>query len=78
MLRSFYESFGFIGSILVSLAGFLFMIFWVSGIAGISQLPESKTKNFKLVLSALLPPYAFIWLMIDMYKQHDYMTDDQK
>jgi hypothetical protein len=74
MLKTFYANFGFVGSVLIALAGFLIIILWISSIAGISMLPESKHKTLKLVAAALIPPYAIFWLIVDVYQQHDYMT----
>jgi hypothetical protein len=74
MLKTFYANFGFVGSVLIALAGFLFVILWISAIAGISYLPDSTSKTVKLVAAALFPPYAIVWLIIDVYQQHEYMT----
>ena len=76
MLQTFYNNFGFLGSI--SLAFFLFLsfIFWMAGVAGISQLPHSRKKNIKLISSVLFPPYPIIWLFVDMYRQSQLMKEN--
>lgn len=76
MLQTFYNNFGFVGSI--SLAFFLFLcfIFWMAGIAGISQLPESTKKTTKLVFSVLFPPYPIVWVFVDMYRQSQFMKEN--
>jgi hypothetical protein len=74
MLKTFYYNFGFIGSILIALTVFLLVIFWISAIAGISQIPDSKYKHVKLFFAAIFPPYALLWLLIDVYQQHEYIT----
>lgn len=75
MLQTFYNNFGFLGSISVAFFIFLSFIFWMAGIAGISQLPESKGKNLKLVGSVLFPPYPIIWIFVDMYRQSQLMKE---
>ena len=75
MLQTFYNSFGFLGSISVAFTIFLLFIFWMAGIAGISQLPESKHKTGKLVGSVIFPPYPIIWLFVDMYRQNRLMKE---
>lgn len=77
MLQSFYNSFGFVGSIAIALFIFLCFIFWMAGVAGVSQLPESRKKNIKLVLSVLFPPYPIIWLFVDMYRQSQLMKEKE-
>lgn len=75
MLETFYNSFGFLGSISLAFFIFLSFIFWMAGVAGISQLPHSKKKNVKLISSILFPPYPIIWIFIDMYRQSQYMKE---
>lgn len=75
MLQTFYENFGFIGSISVAFFIFLSFIFWMAGIAGISQLKESKSKNIKLICSVIFPPYPIIWIFVDMYRQSELMKE---
>lgn len=75
MLQTFYNSFGFLGSIGVAMLIFLSFIFWMAGVAGISQLPDSTKKNIKLVLSVMFPPYPIIWIFIDMYRQNNLMKE---
>lgn len=74
MLQTFYENFGFFGALIFSLSLFTFFIFWMAGIAGISQLPESKGKFYKLAVGALIPPYPIIWLIIDIFRQRKRMN----
>lgn len=75
MLETFYNSFGFIGSISLAFFIFLCFIFWMAGIAGLSQLPESRNKNLKLAFSVIFPPYAIGWIFIDMYRQNQLMKE---
>lgn len=77
MLQSFYDSFGFLGSISIAYLIFLCFIIWMAGIAGISQLPESKHKNLKLIGSVLFPPYPIIWVFVDMYRQRKLMKEEE-
>jgi hypothetical protein len=75
MLQTFYNNFGFIGSISVAFFIFLSFVFWMAGIAGISQLPESRHKNLKLFSSVIFPPYPIIWIFVDMYRQSQLMDE---
>lgn len=72
MLQSFYENFGFFGALALAIFLFIFIIFWIAGIAGIA-LPydggKKKGSNIQIVLAVLLPPYPVIWLLIDIYNQ---------
>lgn len=77
MLKTFYDNFGFVGSIGISLFIFLCFTFWMAGVAGISQMPESKHKNVKLILSIFFPPYPIIWVFVDMYRQSQLMKEKE-
>ncbi|WP_138429648.1 hypothetical protein [Fodinibius saliphilus] len=77
MLQTFYNNFGFLGSIGIAMFIFLCFIFWMAGIAGISQHPPSRKKTTKLVISVLFPPYPIIWVFIDMYRQRKLMKKTQ-
>jgi len=72
MLQSFYENFGFFGALALAIFLFIFIIFWVAGIAGIT-LPydggQKKGSNAQVILAVLFPPYPVIWLLVDMYRQ---------
>ncbi len=75
MLETFYNNFGFFGSILIAFTLFVVSIFWMAGVAGIAQLPASKNKTVKLVFCILIPIYPFIWLFFDMYHQWKHMKE---
>ncbi len=75
MLQTFYNSFGFLGSIATAMFIFLSFIFWMAGVAGISQLPQSPKKNMKLFASVVFPPYPIIWVFVDMYRQSQLMNE---
>lgn len=77
MLQTFYESFGFLGSISLAFFIFLSFIFWMAGIAGLSQLSESREKTLKLIGSILFPPYPIIWVFVDMYRQSQLMKETE-
>lgn len=72
MLQSFYENFGFFGALALAIFLFIFIIFWIAGIAGIT-LPydggKKKGSNVQIVFAVLFPPYPVIWLLIDIYNQ---------
>ncbi len=79
MLQSFYENFGFFGALALAFFLFIFLIFWVAGIAGIT-LPydggRKKGHTWQIVLAVLFPPYPVLWLFVDMYTQRKYMDDE--
>lgn len=75
MLETFYNNFGFIGSISIAFGIFIAFIFWMAGVAGLSQLKPSTSKNVKLVFSVLFPPYPIIWVFVDMYRQSQLMKE---
>ena len=77
MLETFYNNFGFLGSIGIAMFIFLSFICWMAGIAGISQLPQSPKKNMKLFASVIFPPYPIIWVFVDMYRQRQLMNDTE-
>jgi hypothetical protein len=77
MLQTFYNNYGFVGSIAIAMLIFLCFIFWLAGVAGISQLPHSKKKNIKLICSVLFPPYPIVWVFVDMYRQRKLMNETE-
>ncbi len=71
MLHYIHDQFGTIGSILVALIAFTFIILWIAAISGLHEYPYSqRRKLFITVLFILLPPYALIWLAKDMFRQY--------
>lgn len=76
MLQKYYGIFGFGGSILISLLGFLFLLFWFTGIAGLIEDCDDEVEPWKVLLFMLFPPYPIGWLIYDMYKQRQYMNSD--
>ncbi len=70
MLESFYNNFGFVGSLVLALLIFLFFIFWMGGVAGLCREHDSqKDSIFRLVLAVLIPIYPVVWLILDMISQ---------
>ena len=76
MLKSFYELFGFFGALILSLALFLFFIFWLAGLAGIT-LPvdggKAKFNKWEVFVAILIPIYPIYWLFRDIIEQHLFM-----
>lgn len=76
MLKSFYELFGFIGALLLSLALFLFFILWLAGLAGIT-LPvdggKPKFNKWEVLVAIFIPIYPIYWLFRDIIEQHMFM-----
>lgn len=77
MLQTFYENFGFLGSISLAFFIFLAFVFWIAGMAGISQLNPSLKKNIQLAVSVLFPPFPIIWVFVDMYRQSQLMKEKE-
>lgn len=77
MLQTFYNNFGFFGSIFISFTGFMFFIFWMSGIAGILEYSKPSNRIYKLILAVLIPPYPIGWLIWDIYHQRKMMQEEQ-
>lgn len=70
MLETFYNNFGFVGSLVIALLIFLFFIFWMGGVAGICKEHDSKKDSvFRLVMAVLIPIYPVVWLIFDMISQ---------
>lgn len=70
MLETLYNYFGFAGSLIVSFFSFLFLVFWIAGVAGISLGKRKPVRQFLFIFFAvLIPPYPVAWLIVDMIKQ---------
>ena len=66
MLKTIFESFGFAGSLLLSLLIFLFLILWLAGIAGITQPKDGGKVRYKpwmVWLAVLFPLYPIAWII---------------
>lgn len=71
MLKWSYLHFGYFGTLFLALFVFLLFIAYMAGIAGISILPDdSRSKNIKLIIGVIIPPYPVLWLIMDIYRQH--------
>ncbi|HYW34440.1 MAG TPA: hypothetical protein VE868_03435 [Balneolaceae bacterium] len=75
MLENFYHAFGFFGALAVALIGFSVFIFWVAGIAGIGNLPESRKKNIMLIACIIFPPFPFFWIFYDINRERKLMKE---
>lgn len=70
MLENIYNTFGFVGSLVVSLLVFFFFIFWMAGVAGICKEHDGKKASIiRLFLAVIIPLYPVIWIIIDMIVQ---------
>lgn len=70
MLETFYNNFGFVGSLVIALLIFFFFIFWMGGVAGIClEKDDEKKSMIRLALAILIPLYPVIWLIADMISQ---------
>lgn len=79
MLKSFYDLLGFFGALLLSLGLFIFFIFWIAGLAGIT-LPvdggKPKYNKWQVVIAVLIPIYPVYWLIKDIIVQHRFMKNN--
>jgi hypothetical protein len=70
MLESFYNNFGFVGSLIIALMIFMFFIFWMAGVAGICKEHDNEKKSIlRLVLAIFIPFYPVFWIISDMISQ---------
>lgn len=75
MIESAFHTFGFFGTLFLVLLGFTVIIFWVAGIAGIADLPESRKKNIQLVVCIFFPLYPFFWVLYDINRERKLMQE---
>lgn len=76
MLETFYNNFGFTGSIILAFTGFILFILWVAGIAGITHNAKEPQKNTLLIISIFFPPYPLFWMLYDMICQKRLMEEN--
>src|SRR5690625_4421405 len=70
MLETFYNTFGFIGSLAVAYLAFFFFLFWIAGLSGICRMRDSeRAKQIRIVIAVLVPPYPFFWMIREMISQ---------
>ena len=70
MLETFYNNFGFVGSLVIALLIFFFFIFWMGGVAGICHEQEAKKDSvIRLIFAVLIPLYPVVWIISDMISQ---------
>ena len=80
MLKSFFELFGFLGALILSLALFLLFILWLAGLAGIT-LPvdggKAKSNKLQMLVAILVPIYPIYWLFRDILEQYFFMKNNE-
>jgi hypothetical protein len=80
MLKSVYDFVGFFGALGLSIFLFLFLVFWMAGIAGIA-LPvdggKAKYNKWLVVLAVFVPVYPVIWIIHDIVVQQKFMNSDK-
>jgi len=76
MLENLYQSFGILGSLLISLSIFILIIFWVAGIAGLTDSSQRNIKTWQIILSVIFPPFPVGWLIFDMIRQYKQMNQN--
>jgi hypothetical protein len=80
MLKSVYDFVGFFGALGLSIFLFLFLIFWIAGLAGIA-LPvdggKTKYNRWQVVAAVLIPVYPVMWMIHDIYVQQRFMKSDK-
>jgi hypothetical protein len=79
MLKTFYDSIGFLGALLLALGLFVLFILWVAGIAGIT-LPvdggKPRGSKTEILIAVLFPLYPIGWLFYEMYYQREFIKKD--
>ncbi|MEP1150412.1 MAG: hypothetical protein JXR20_07450 [Balneola sp.] len=79
MLKTFYESIGFLGALALALGLFVLFIIWVAGIAGIT-LPvdggKPRGSKAEIILAIFVPIYPICWLFYEMYHQRKFIKKD--
>lgn len=79
MLKTFYESIGFLGALLLALGLFVIFILWVAGIAGIT-LPvdggKPRGSKIEIILAIFIPIYPILWLFYEMYHQRKFIKKE--
>ena len=81
MLKTIFESFGFAGSLLLSLLIFLFLILWLAGIAGITQPKDGgkvRYKSWMVWLAVLFPLYPIAWIINQIWNHFSIMKTKNK
>lgn len=81
MLKTIFENFGFIGSLMLSLLIFLFFILWLAGIAGITQPKDGGQLRYKpwmVWLSVFIPLYPIVWIVHQIWKHFAVMNTSKK
>jgi len=77
MLKTIFESFGFTGSLLLSLLIFLFLILWLAGMAGITQPKDGGKVRYKpwmVWLAVLFPLYPIAWILNQIWNHFSIMN----
>ncbi|WP_069131452.1 hypothetical protein [Rhodohalobacter halophilus] len=70
MLETLYNTFGFVGSIIVAFISFLFFVFWMAGVAGICSVKRPAHRQIIFFsLAVFVPVYPVLWLIADINKQ---------
>ncbi|HCD53297.1 MAG TPA: hypothetical protein DEQ34_12675 [Balneolaceae bacterium] len=79
MLKTFFDSLGFFGSLSLSLFIFTLGVFWIAGIAGIT-LPvdggKRKYNTWQVAIAVLIPIYPIVWMISDIIAQYRFMKNN--
>jgi hypothetical protein len=81
MLKTIFENFGFVGSLILSLVIFLFSILWLAGIAGITQSKDGgkvRYKSWMVWLSVVVPIFPIAWIISQIWNQFTVMNTTKK
>jgi len=80
MLKTFYESIGFFGALILALGLFVLFILWIAGIAGIT-LPHDGGKprgsKTQILIAIFVPIYPVLWLFYEMYYQRKFINKEK-
>lgn len=81
MLKTIFENFGFVGSLILSLVIFLFSILWLAGMAGITQPKDGgkvRYKSWMVWLAIVLPIFPIAWIISQIWNHFTVMNTSKK
>ena len=81
MLKTIFENFGFVGSLILSLVIFLFSILWLAGMAGITQPKDGgkvRYKSWMVWLAVVVPVFPIAWIIRQIWNHFTVMNTSKK
>ena len=81
MLKTIFENFGFVGSLILSLVIFLFSILWLAGMAGITQPKDGgkvRYKSWMVWLAVVVTLFPIAWIISQIWNHFTVMNTSKK